>query len=562
MKLRNIISNSFVATAIALTSCNALEFDQSTGYLTAEEVYATFSNTQSLLTHLYSYLESDWGSVDSAMRDCASDDAHYVWSDSNVHIFNDGRWSAINTVDDKWSNYFMGIRQANEFLENFAAANFESYKNTTTYDTWVEQAQYWSYEARFLRAYCHFELARRYGDIPLVADTIYTTDDVNSVEKSSFKEVVDYIASECKEIAGYLPVDYASVSGQQTGRITQGAAKALKAKALLFAASTTYNPDATNDDWKAAAEAANEVIEMGQYSLESTLFPFDNGTSAYTSVELILERRQAASAAFEKLNTSISFENGNTGTCPTQNLVDAFETVNGYKVIYDETTGKFKSDDTAFNPDAPYANRDARLAATILCDGDSWMGHTMACYEGGVDGSAVLGGSQTGYYLRKYLSSSVELSPVVTTAIHSWVIFRYAGILLNYAEAMNEAYGAEESHSYTYTALEALNLIRARAGQPEIATASDSELRELIRNERRVELAFENQRFWDIRRWGVGDSTNDITGVKITKASDSNAKSYALKSVETRKWADKMYLYPIPVNETYMNPNLTQNTGW
>lgn len=303
---RTIYFAAIATIAFAHNSCNVLDFDESTGYDSAEDVYTTWANVQSSLTHVYGCLESDFGTINAASRACATDDAHYVWSTSNVHIFNDTRWSALNTVDAQWSNYYSAIRDANSFLTNFENASFDRFQYDDDYTTWLSKSKYWSYEARFLRAYFHFELARRYGDIPLVAGNIYTVDDVNEVEESSFADVVAYIVDECDEAAENLPATYTSVSSAETGRITAGAAKALKARALLYAASTTYNPDATEEDWKLAAAAAYEVIELETYALHTSLFPFDDASSIITSSELILERRMGTSITFESRNTSVS----------------------------------------------------------------------------------------------------------------------------------------------------------------------------------------------------------------------------------------------------------------
>ena len=135
-------------------------------------------------------MEHDFGSIDGGMRDCAIDDAHYVWSNSEVHTFNNGNWSAIHTVDDDWSSNYQGIRAANLFIESMEQADFERYKWNSDYQTWVEKSQYWVSEARFLRSLFLFELARRYGDIPMPVDKLYTVDDVNTLGKTSFQDVI------------------------------------------------------------------------------------------------------------------------------------------------------------------------------------------------------------------------------------------------------------------------------------------------------------------------------------------------------------------------------------
>jgi hypothetical protein len=163
---------------------------------------------------------------------------------------------------------------------------------------------------------------------------------------------------------------------------------------------------------------------------------------------------------------------------------------------------------------------------------------------------------------------SISLNPINPgTALHYWVIFRYGEVLLNYAEAMNEAYGPElagPAPLNNYTALQAVNLVRARTGivMPSFpAGMSQTAFRDKLRNERRVELAFEDHRFWDLRRWKIGPSTVTIKGVDITKTG-TTTYTFAPKVVQTRVWDDKMYLYPIPQTEIYINNNLVQNPGW
>ncbi len=548
------------ALTIGLSSCNYLDFDQSNGYNSADEVYETWGRAQQSLTNLYGYMKDGFMPVGNSMRECATDDAQYVWTSSNIHVYNDDRWSPLNTIDDLWGHYYSGIRDVNSFLTNYENANFDRYKYNPDYEAWLSIAQYWTSEARFLRALYHFELAKRYGSIVLAKDAIYTLDDVNTLTRSSFAETVAYIVAECDEIADKLPVDYESVKNKNTGRITKGAVLALKSRALLFAASKTYNADASIKDWEAAASAANDVIEMDHYSLHDGLFPFNSSSDIITSPELILERRLGESSNFEAINTSVSFEGGKTGVCPSQNLVDAFETKNGYRVTLDEN-GVWKSDDIAFDPSNPYQNRDSRFAATLLYNGSTWHSKTMECYTGGKDGSTIVNASPTGYYLKKYMNENVELSPIVRPTIHTWVIMRYAEILLNYAEAMNEAYGPNDKQGFELTALQALNAVRSRAGQPDKVNVTDpAVMRELIRNERRVEFAFEDQRFWDIRRWNIGDN-DDVKNIKGVVISEDQ-KSYTLKSVQNRTWSSKKNLYPISVQETYNNPNLGQNPGW
>jgi hypothetical protein len=427
------------------------------------------------------------------------------------------------------------------------------------------------YEARFLRAFFYFELAKRYGGVPLDT-TILTSAEANSISRASYDDVVKFIVRECDSAIAKLPVSYAStvfISGE-TGRATKGAAMALKARTLLYAASPLHNPTNDASKWVAAANAAKALIDQlgANYTPLRAYTSVVNSISSSANKELILEVRSATSSTFESANTAIGFIGGNTGTCPTQNLVDAYEMKQTGLGINEAGSG--------YDPANPYATsgtaqRDPRLAMTILYNGAIWKTpQFVKSYYGGLNGPPTANATRTGYYIKKYMFESVSLDPIsLSTALHYWVLFRYAEVLLNYAEAMNEAYGpqvAGPAPLNNLTALEAVNIVRARTGiaMPAFpAGMSQYAFRDKLRNERRVELAFEDHRFWDIRRWKIGPSTTTIRGVDATLVTLSPfVCTYTPKIVETRVWDDKMYLYPIPQTELFINHNLVQNPGW
>ncbi len=556
--MKTIYTSVTVALSLSIfCSCGFLDFDQSLGFKSDEEVYDSWTRTEQSLTQVYTYLDHDFGAFEGATRDCATDDAQYLWTSCQIHIYNNGRWSPINTIDAVWADYYSAIRTANLFIKNFSEADYSKYKWDSTYESWLEKSRYWIAEARFLRSYFLFELAKRYGDIPLATD-IYTIEDVNNLKKSSVSEVLNYVASECEEIAETLPVSFTSVSGAQTGRATKGAALALRAKALLYLASPLFSAD-SQEKWIVAANAAKDVMDMNHYQLTD-----ENSVNNPNSKELILERRMAASNTFEKYNYPITFDKGNTGTCPTQNLVDAFQTNKGYDVIL--TENGWQCSDPDFDQTKPYNNRDKRFYRSVIYDGSVFKGKEIACHEGGAEGVPANGASPTGYYLKKYIMEDIDLAPTEKTMIHTWVIFRYAEIVINYAEAMNMAYGPDaKGEGAGLTAREALNLIRARADMPPLSSqiTSKEDFHAALMREKRVEFALEGHRFWDVRRWKTAsESQEDIYGVKIIK-DENNRKSYSRILVESRRWDDKKYLYPIPMKELYKNNNLyPQNEGW
>ena len=278
---------------------------------------------------------------------------------------------------------------------------------------------------------------------------------------------------------------------------------------------------------------------------------------------------RSESSSFELYNFPVRFTEGQrtymSGTYPTQNLVDAFQTANGYDI----TLGSdgWQTSDPDFDITKPYEGRDPRFARAILADGMSFKGSTIETFVGGKDYSATRNdlGTPTGYYLRRYIQESTSFIPENTvTNKHQWIVYRYAEALLTYAEAMNEYLGSPTSTAgeFTVSALEALNMVRANAGMPDVTVTSQSDFREAVRREWRVEFAFEDHRFWDVRRWNIGQATQGrIDGVEITR---SGGKSdYKRMTVETRTWSARQNLYPIPQSELFCNPNLNpQNTGW
>jgi len=574
MKSKYII---LVLTSLFCVGCDSFLTYNERSFVEKSDAFAEFSKATQLLSGVYNILPSGFSDVGDAMLESATDNGMCVWNSSsaantsNIQNFYNGSWSPIIAVDGQWANFYKGIRRANLFLENVNdSIILDEYKwSGDNYQSMKKRWAFYRYEARFLRAFYHFELAKRYGDIPIVDHTL-TVDEANNTPRNSFEDVIRWIVSECEDIAPNLPISYTNADitpNLETGRATWGAAMALRSRALLYLASPLHNPSSDPDysaKWLAAAAAADDVIKSGVY--KNALPAWDNvfnnsGTAtpwdATANTELILERRQADDHAFEMANTSIGFEGGNTTNCPTQNLVDCYEM---------QTTGKgILEDGSGYNPANPYVGRDPRLAMTVLYNGATWKTRAMQCYYGGLDASPNAGVSPTGYYLRKGLAQSTVISGAnMTNTKHSWMLFRYTEILLNYAEAMNEVYGPNDKGPFTFSATEAVNFVRQRTGvamPPFPATLSQEEFRAKIHNERRVEFAFEGHRMWDMRRLKEGDLTRTIYGMDIVL--DSGVTTYTPQQIRTRIWDDKMYYYPIPQSEIYDTHNvLTQNPGW
>lgn len=546
-------------------ACDFLDFDETKALRTEDNVYKYFASTTQVLNKAYTYLPKDFGIIGGAMRDCASDDAEYGATGVSIQDFNTGNWSATNVIDDAW-NYYEGIRVVNSFLVNLAETDFSRYQYDQSYSNQMKQLATYEYQARVLRATFFFELARRYGDIAMPLEVLDLEGD-RTLGKTLFADVIKFIVDECDACSApeTLPDSYASSEfAGQVGRVTRGYAMALKSKALLYAASQLHNPTMEKSKWEASVEAAWKLIQSGLYTLDPNGVPNNSGSS-----EAVLVNRENNSWNFELNNFPIRFTEGHrvtpaTGNFPSQNLVDAFETKNGYAVTL--TTDGFVSEDPAFDPMNPYANRDPRFARTILADGMAFKSSVIDLKEGGVDALSVTeGGTPTGYFLKKYTVESTNfVAGQEVTNKHCWVIYRYAEALLTYAESMIYAFDnpSYTNSTYTMSALDALNMVRANANMPPKSTTSKEEFINMLRNEWRVEFAFEDHRFWDVRRWQIGNDTQRVLyGVKVTEA--SGQKSYRLATYEQRQWRQCMELYPIPQEKLFINTNLyPQNAGW
>ena len=577
MKTKVSIINILISLAIFLGGCNFLDYDESTHY-NIETAFDTFERQQMFLTNVYSFLPITYGTVGNAMRSAACDEAVFINMSSAVHDFNNGAWSALNPIDDGWQ-FFTGIRQANLFLDQSKGQTFDDIKHNYEYGQIMEQFYFFPFEARFLRAYFYFELARRYGAVPLIT-TVLTEEEANRLTRMPFEQIIEFIVSECDAIAPELPASYSSIRNADLGRATRGMAMALKSKALLYAASPLFNPSGDVEKWKRAAQAAGDMIKIAttainQGGLGYSIPTLANLTSATwnrnyaQNTELILGVMRGASSTFESQNYPVGIVGGgSTGHCPTQNLVDAYETRNGLPV---SASAGYQEVDPAYNPDNPYANRDPRLENAIVLNNTIWptrYAEPIEIWRGGKSGKPVTFATSTGYYLKKYVVGNVELRPGYTasTQNRTWMLLRLSEVLLNYAEAMVEAYGDYNAvlEDLDVSAREAVRRVRARSGVampafPETLTVEEFKLK--LRNERKVEFAFEDQRFWDVRRWKIADQITDIYGVDIEKTGE-NTFTYTPTLVERRIFTDNMYLYPIPERERLINPSLTQNPGW
>lgn len=535
--------------AVSFMACNDLDLNESQ-YHSKKYQFGDFPQVKEVMTNVYGYLQSGFYNF----QDCASDDAVYANSPDVCHAYYDGSWSANKLVDDQWAYYYKAIRAANYLLEN-CPEDYEIAKWNENYKYALAQLQNYPWEARALRAFFHMELLKRYNTI-VVADQSYGADQVNGLIPSSYSETVDWIEKELKDCAGKLPETYSDSYYSEIGRVTCGFALAARARLLLYAASPLNNPSGDKSKYGKAAAAALEFIDVNATSKRFAL-----GKQAFNveSKDLVFGIREGSQNTYETYNFPVGYENGASGTCPSLNLVAAFDKLDGTPFDFD--TDK----DALLNS----ALRDPRLSKAVLSNGDLFKGEVIESFTGGRNGAPQDNASPTSFYLRKFIQESTSLvAGNVRSLTHIYPVFRFSEVYLNYAESLFEGTsnpeftGTFEGIEYSLSPRAALNAIRNVNGMPDIpAGLSADAFRTRLRNERRVELCFEGHRFWDIRRWKIGEETKDVYGITITKNADDSFL-VERKLVQSRYWNDKMYYYPISEVECHKNLNLRQNTGW
>ncbi len=528
-----------------------------------DQLYINYNYVQGVVWNVYSYLPDGFGNLD---MEAATDNAESTDVSSRSQTFNYGIWNQYDNPDNVWNRNFDGIRQANLYLKNKDKADISYIKDkitstdSTTYFNARNNIKFMEGEVLFLKAYFYFELVKRYGGVPILEEAFDYEDKASwkDVPRNSVDECLTYISTLCDEAATIIPTDLTPYSWYEAGRVTNGAILALKSRALLYGASPLFKELGSTVTWVQAAKAAHDVIGLNAYSLDGS---YDNlfGASNTTSSELIFYRRYGSINWLEYDNFPIAFENSNgRSITPTQNFVDEFEVLEkdgGGNII---GAVPFDWNNTAHTTN-PYLNRDPRFGSTVIYNDKTFKSSQIQTYSGGNSGLPKQNATKTGYYLSKWINSSVDLLNDTKTN-HAWSYFRYGEILLNYAEAMFNAYGAEaDPQAYGMTALQAINRVRQRVNMPAITSAQMNQAR--IEHERNVEMSFENQRFWDVRRWKKGTSSFDVPVNRIEINRSGSTFSYSVKKLEDRSFKEKMNLYPIPQSEI-SKTNWVQNANW
>lgn len=483
------------------------------------------------------------GNLDAATDDFASVADSPIYTQLNKDAITA---QSCPFVEEIWTQEYIVIRKCNILIKQIPAVD-EGILSDDVKKRIIA-------EARFLRAFCYFELARTFGKAPLIEVPQELTDDLK-VAPTDFAGIVDFIVDECDNYADDLELNY---EGDMVGHATKGAFMALKSRALLYLASPLNSAD-DKEKWAAAAQAAKDVMELpAGYEL------YKEGSTPYYSMafdktaankEIIFERRFTFPEAPHNIHMMWSLDAMDAGSWnglyPTQNLVSAYETANGMSIDEDPT----------YDDQHPYDNLDARFYQSIIYNGSVWEGNNMSMVTNKVNpeksGSCEpkISKARCGYGPKKFmeeLPTSTNLYGGYAQS-NNFPYFRYAEILLNYAEAQNEALSAPDQSVY-----DAVNEVRNRSGQLDLPeNLTKEQMRERIKNERRIELLLEEHRFYDLRRWKDGDVlAQPIMGMRVYDDHDDGKLRYSIEKVEDRVFTGQNYYLPIPLKEQERNPLL------
>ena len=583
------MSNKFLIlfiTVLALSGCKKVLEPLDDNHRTLSDIYSDPGYAEGILMNAYTRLPTNGYSF----NDVATDDA--VTNDKFNPLLNmaTGSWSAANNPVDQWNNSYSAILYLNLFLKEVDSVNWApSSKDVRKLFTDRLKGEVYGLRALFmynlLQAHAGYSASGELLGVPIITEALNPDSDFRK-PRNTFDQCVQQIYTDLTESEKYLPLDYVNVTQVPSKYAAMAAAdynrvfgtfnrqrmsgrilKAIKARTALLVASPAYNPQSTTVKWEAAANSASEILNlMGGVNAidpQGALFYTASNVNAIdinTNPNSPTEQREMLWRGNIVITNNLERDNfpptlfGNGRVNPTQNLVEAFPMANGYPIT-DPASGYVATN--------PYANRDPRLRNYIVVNGGTISNRTIFTKSDAPTNDAVNllpNSTRTGYYMRKLLREDVNANPTaLSTQKHYPVHVRYTEIFLICAEAANEAWGPDGATAHGYTARNIIQAIRKRAGitQPDAYLASittKEDMRNLIRNERRLELCFEGFRFWDMRRWKL-NLTEPAKGVTI------NNNVFTVQNVEIRQYSPDMYYGPIPLTEA-LKANLQQNKGW
>ncbi|MDI9563120.1 MAG: RagB/SusD family nutrient uptake outer membrane protein [Bacteroidota bacterium] len=544
--MRNkIISAALLLTMCLFTGCDDFLDTTATDRISDKIVWESASNITLYLNGFYPYIDR-YGSFGAAqfsgnLTEGLTETLKYgsyvpgsKAGDANMYVFTPEMMNPSGNLLNTWGATYERIRRVNEFL-----VGLEKYSTVSEEENKIFEGQ-----ARFFRAFLYFQLAKRHGGVIL-----YTNMDLKKDKnRSSAEDTWNLIAEDLDYAASVLPVNW---KNEERGRVTKGAALAFKSRAMLYA-----------QRWDAAKAAADEVIALSVYQLMPQYKDAWKGGNA----ESILEYNYLITGpnhTFDKdYATFGEIENQGGSGCPTQEMVEAYESKDGKKVDW---SAWHAAGGTTARP--PYENLDPRFAATVTYNGATWKGRTMensvngtaGRYMGYRDDTYAKGRTTTGYYLRKFMNEA-HTDLITYRSTQTWVELRLAEVYLNRAEA-NFRLGNSGP------AISDLNTVRGRSGValPPLSGLSGDALFKAIRQERKIELAYEGHLYWDMRRWRLAHTEYNgyrVHGMKISNSKDGWLYEYVDCDLQDRKFLEKTYVLPVPYSEMENNGAIEQYDEW
>lgn len=592
-----------LALALSLTSCSDFLDKEKGNELTENQTFNDWENLKAYHLDGYNYLRhgalkvydgSDWAGQASWM-DAATDLAMCSYSSGGVRrSFNVGNYYSpygATELVNTWEHYYRAIRKMNTTIARIESVPKPTAENSLA--SYENDKKNYTAEAKFLRGYFYWELFLRYGPVPYIKDRLEPEAGAEALSQEyntrpSVQEFIAEVMADLDETTVEANLLDNMTVDDRAGRITKGMACGLRARIMLYLASPRYAGEneftqkfgKSGVTWQQAADAQKKFIDTygaGKfYALESNYSDAILKTVYTGNQEVIFWRNDGARGWGDIYLDVPTAEGGRGGNCPTQNLVDMYDMQNGTSPFtsYDATgapayggnylnvSGIINSE-SGYNDASPITGRDPRFNATVLYNGEEWGTKTLEIFDGGADNAVGdANATKTGYYMRKYIPQQIfNTSSHNGSASRNWIFMRYAEILLNYCEALNEvSYDQNKMVIASY-----LDQIRRRAGITGYVSTrlnkdlnSQEALRNFIHKERTVELAMEDHRSWDVRRWGVAEEAlaRPIIGMTVTKDN-----VYTRKQAQTRVFYTRMYNYPIPQTEVWKT-EIENNPGW
>ena len=583
-------------TALALSSCDDLFSPANENFKDPEQMHNDPTYAQGFLMHAYRSIPTYYDNTEYA-----TDDAVTNQKGNNMLNMATGSWASNNNPVNQWDVCLGNIQNLNLFLNHVDQVKWAEDPEVSKLFTMRTKG-----EAYALRAIFMYYLMRNHAGfandgtllgVPILNEFLDTDDDFN-LPRASFEDCIQQIYSDLELAEQLLPDEYNRITspndipakyhsvtqkadvynrvmGEYGRQLINGLiVKSFRARTSLLAASPAYQNSSNTGTWEKAANDVATVlnyiggingIDPNGHTYYANISEIDGLKEGLNPKEIIWrENLSTGNSTQEEQNFPPSLF-GKGYMNPTQNLVDAFPMANGYPIKYSDQSK------SGYNPSNPYAGRDPRLSHYIIYNGSSDIGVSKATILTGSQSGTDDGinrketSTRTGYYMKKRLRMDVNRNPAsITGKTHYTPRIRYTEMFLNYAEAANEAWGPTGSGSHSFSAYEVIKAIRKRAGvggnnDPylEECKANKDQMRELIRNERRLELCFESFRFWDLRRWKNGINLNETaTGM------DVNNNVYTPINVENRNYEDYMFYGPVPHSELLKYDKLVQNEGW